>query len=305
LAEARPLSSRVVGSLRGVARRLGMRNPLARATPTNWQIPPATAADIEYQVQYAVSNGEDRLQRLQHLGIEIAGARILEIGPGIAFGGMAYLRAAGADVTVTDRWLAKWSDTFHGPVYAAIADRLEGQTGFDVAPLRRMITGGGYIEGTIRCVTDAAEDLGSLADGAFDALISNAVLEHIERPAIAFGELFRVTRSGGVGLHQVDFRDHRDFSLPLEHLLIDPANFAAMNRRVHSEFGSQLRQPDYAELLQAAGFRIERYESNDTASAAYIDTVMQRLDKQRRRRPPNWTRDVLSDLGGLFWLRKP
>lgn len=288
-----------------MARKLGVRNPLAKPTPTNWQAPPATATDIEYQVQYAFSNGEDRLQRLQQLGIEIAGARILEIGPGIAFGGMAYLRASGADVTVTDRWLAKWNDAFHRPVYSAIADKLEGRSGFDIAPLRRMIAAGGYIEGTIRCVTDAAEDLASMADGAFDAVISNAVLEHIERPARAFGELFRVTRSGGVGLHQVDFRDHRDFSLPLEHLLIDSANFAAMNRRVHYEFGSQLRQPDYTALLDAAGFRIERYESNDRASAAYVETVVQRLDKRRRGRPPNTTREVLSDLGGLFWLRKP
>jgi SAM-dependent methyltransferase len=284
---------------------LGVRNPLAKATPTNWQIPPATAADIEYQVQYAVANGDDRLQRLQHSGIEIAGARVLEIGPGIAFGGMACLRAAGAAVTVTDRWLAKWSNAFHGPVYSAIADKLDGRPGFDVAPLRRMVAAGGYVEGTIQCVTDAAEDLTSIADSAFDALISNAVLEHIERPSTAFDELFRVTRSGGVGLHQVDFRDHRNFSLPLEHLLIDPANFAAMNRRVHSEFGSQLRQPDYAALLQTAGFHIDRYESNDRASDAYVDTVMQRLGRQRRKRPPSWTRDVLSDLGGLFWLRKP
>ena len=60
------------------------------------------------------------------------------------------------------------------------------------------------------------------AQGYFDALVSNAVLERIKNANKAFTELFRVTSSGGVGLHQVDYRDHRDFARPLEHLLLDP-----------------------------------------------------------------------------------
>lgn len=295
----------MIGRLRRIARSLGLRNPFAKAMPTNWQTPPATQADVDYQVEYAISSGLMLRHRLQTMGIAISGARILEIGPGIAFGGMAYLRAAGAEVAVTDRWLAKWSDAFHGPVYSAIADRLEGEPGFDVAPIRQMVAGKGYVEATICCLSDAGEKLSSIANDQFDALVSNAVLEHIKNPQTAFAELFRVTRPGGVGLHQVDYRDHRNFSQPLEHLLLKPSAFGAMNDRVHSEYGSQLRQPDYSELLERAGFIIESYESNDAASDAYLDALMKRLVIRHGKLPPGWTRDVLRDLGGLFWLRKP
>jgi len=291
-------------TLRAAARRVGLRNPAARATPTNLQVPPATPADVAYQVEYAVTSGALHVWRLGGLGIDVRGARIMEIGPGVAFGAMAYLRACGAEVAVSDRWLAPWSDPFHGPVYSGIADRMEAEGGFDVAPLRRMVDAKGYVEGTIRCILEASEDLGSVRDGEFDALISNAVLEHIETPAKAFAEFVRVTRPGGAGLHQVDYRDHRDFSRPLEHLLLRPEVFRRITNKVNSELGSQLRQADYAALLETAGFHIKKYESNSSADDAYIDGLMARL-RAAGKMEPGWTREHLADLGGLFFLRRP
>jgi SAM-dependent methyltransferase len=293
------------GQIRKLAKRLGLRRSPVEATPTNWQDRTPTQAEIDYQVEYGVSNGEVHLWRLQKMEIPVAGSRLLEIGPGIAFGNMAYLLAAGAEVAVCDRWLTPWSDAFHGPLYSAIAERLAGLPGFDVAPLRRMVAQRGYSADTIRCLADPAERLASARNGEFDAIISNAVLEHIERPERAFQELWRVTRPGGIGLHQVDFRDHRDFSKPLEHLLMMPAEFADLNRKANFEFGSQRRQPDYARLLVDAGFRIERYESNDAADDAYLDGVMNRLGSGTNPAPLHWTRSAVGDLSGLFWLRKP
>lgn len=298
-----PLASRTLGRLRRIAVRLGIVERRSLPVPGNLQPPDSTPEAIAYQVDYALTGGEHTHRRLQELGIDPAGSRILEIGPGIAFGTMAYLLASGARVAVTDRWLSPWRDSFHGAVYAAIADKLEDVEGLDVAPLRRMVAARAYDKTTIECIRDAAEDLRSIRDGTFDAVISNAVLEHIERPAVAFKEMHRVTRLGGAGLHQVDFRDHRDFSRPLEHLLLSVEEFMALNRTFSFEWGSQLRQPDYVELLMAAGFSIDRYHSNDQASAEYLDDIIQRLAIQGRdAEPPR--REVLADLGGLFWLRK-
>ncbi|HVY88306.1 MAG TPA: methyltransferase domain-containing protein [Hyphomonadaceae bacterium] len=291
---------------RAAVRRLGVRNPLAKPPmPTNLQVPPATTADIAYQVDYAITNGSLYRDRLKDMGIDIAGARILEVGPGIAFGGMAWLRAAGAEVAVTDRWLAAWSDPFHGPVYSALADKLDGVSGFDVAPLRQMVADKGYSESTIRCIYSAAEDLSAIGDGAFDAVVSNAVLEHIKDEHKSFAELFRITRPGGVGLHQVDFRDHRNFDRPLEHLLLPKEKFEAINDAVHAEFGSQRRQPDYAAALTGAGFVIEHYERNDQVSASYVEDLLRRLKESGRPIPPAWTAEALADVGGLFRLRRP
>lgn len=298
------LVPRALGRLRRVAVRLGVLQPHPLPLPGNFHVPDETPAAIAYQVNYALTGGEHTRHRLQELGIDLASSRILEVGPGIAFGTMAYLLAAGARVAVTDRWLAPWRDNFHGPVYTAIADKLEGLEGFDVAPLRRMVADRAYDTTTIACIRDAAEDLSSIPDGAFDAVVSNAVLEHIERPAIGFRELHRVTRPGGAGLHQVDFRDHRDFSRPLEHLLLSVEEFTATNRVFSFEWGSQLRQPEYAALLTAAGFSIERYSSNDRASEGYLDDLVRRLAMQGRTTATLPSRDVLADLGGLFWLKK-
>lgn len=294
----------VIDVIRNVARRYGIRNPVAKPRAVNDHVPTPTPEDLAYQIEYAVTPGALQAWRLEGLGIPVAGARVLEIGPGVAFGTAAYLRAAGAHVTVADRWLSRWSDPYHGPIYSGIADKLEGKPGFDVAPLRRMVEAKGYVEGTITCLLEPSEALTSIADGAFDAVLSNAVLEHIETPEKAFPELFRVTRRGGVGLHQVDYRDHRGFHTPLEHLLMKPAEFNRLNRRFHMEYGSQRRQPDYESQLAAAGFKIERYEIGEAAKPDYLDDVMKRLAASGRSQP-GWSREVLSDLGGLFFLRRP
>jgi SAM-dependent methyltransferase len=294
----------VIDVIRNVARRYGIRNPIAKPQAVNLHVPAPTPEDIAYQIEYAVTPGELQASRLEDLGIRVAGARILEVGPGVAFGTAAYLRAAGAHVTVADRWLSRWSDPYHGPIYSGIADRLEGRAGLDVSPLRRMVESKGYVKGTITCLLEPSEALNSIADGAFDAVLSNAVLEHIETPEKAFPELFRITRSGGVGMHQVDYRDHRNFDRPLEHLLMKPGEFNKLNRRFHMEYGSRRRQPEYARLLTAAGFVIERYDSNETAEAAYLDGLMRRL-AETGRTERSWTREALADLGGLFFLRRP
>ena len=293
----------VIDVIRNVARRYGVRNPLARPRAVNLHIPAPTPEDIAYQIEYAVTPGALQAKRLEELGIRVAGARILEVGPGVAFGTAAYLRAAGASVAVADRWLSRWSDPYHGAIYSGIADKLVGREGFDVSPLRRMVEAKGYVEGTIECLLEPSEALTSIADGAFDAVLSNAVLEHIETPEKAFPELFRITRPGGVGMHQVDYRDHRNFDRPLDHLLMKPGEFDRLNRRFHLEYGSRRRQPEYASLLQKAGFVIERYDCNETANPAYLDEIMSALE-QSGRAEPGWTREALADLGGLFFLRR-
>jgi SAM-dependent methyltransferase len=293
----------VWNSVRRLAGRVGLRNPFLRHKPSNWIQPNATKADIDYQIDYGIRNGELYAYRLKRMGIR-PDARIMEIGPGVAFGGMAYLRAAGMSVAVSDRWLAPWSDAYHSRVYAGIADRLQGQPGFDVSPLRRMVAARGYGDDSVRCVFEAAERLADAGLGEFDAIVSNAVLEHVQGLDETLASLFRLTRSGGVGLHQVDFRDHRDFDRPLEHLFLKPEKFALVNERVHFEYGSRRRQPEYAEAMRHAGFDIETYEISERAKEAYLDRVVTRLGR-RRNSTAAWNRDVLADLGGLFWLRKP
>ncbi|MEL6212941.1 MAG: hypothetical protein AAFQ96_05080, partial [Pseudomonadota bacterium] len=88
-------------------------------------MPDRAPAAIASAVDYAVANGRAYAERLNTLGIKIADAKVLEIGPGPAFGSMAYLRSRGADVSVADRWLAPWNADYHNLFYAALAERLK------------------------------------------------------------------------------------------------------------------------------------------------------------------------------------
>lgn len=306
MVEALSPISRVARFLRRAKQRLSsLGGQRADATPTNLRPPSATPNDIEYQVEYGIRNGELNAQRLQEMGIPLAGGRILEIGPGVAFGGMIYLLAAGAKVFVADRWLAPWFDDFHGPIYSGIADRLEGRSGFDVAPIRQIVSRKDYSSGKIERLFAAAEALTETDIEPFDAILSNAVLEHVEDVDQGFKALFRLTRPGGVGIHQVDYRDHRDFDHPLEHLLVEPGAFDAMNRKCNFEFGSQRRQVDYADAFSRSGFAIDKYHSNSATSDEYLKTIFQRVKTSGAKLPAQWTPSVLADVGGLFQVRRP
>lgn len=43
---------------------------------------------------------------------------------------------------------------------------------------------------------------------SIDVVFSNAVYEHISNPAESIQDLARITRRGGIGIHQIDYRDH-------------------------------------------------------------------------------------------------
>ena len=293
------------GAVRRLAQRVAPGSKFSEAKPTNFRPPASSPADIEYQIEYGIRNGELNAQRMCEMGIEPCGARVLEIGPGIAFGGMAYLLAAGAKTTVADRWLAPWFDEFHTPVYSGIADRLEGRDGFDVSPIRQMVEKKNYIAGTINRIFASAETLMEIQPDSFHAIVSNAVLEHVEEIDAAFASLFRLTRPDGIGIHQVDFRDHRDFDRPLEHLLLTADEFHKLNKLRNFECGSQRRQDDYLQAFDRSGFLVERYHSNATVPEAYLDTVLKRLAGAHGALPIAWSRSMLADIGGLFQVRKP
>jgi SAM-dependent methyltransferase len=57
-----------------------------------------------------------------------------------------------------------------------------------------------------------------LPDESFDVIYSHASFEHFSDPAAAIRNIVRMLKAGGITSHQIDFRDHRDFSKPLEFL---------------------------------------------------------------------------------------
>lgn len=263
----------------------------------------ATARDLHAAVAYATDVVQGYLRRLAALDVTPRGRRVLELGPGPDLGPALVLAGLGAELHVADPYLHRWDPEWHPALYRALAEHLS-----DVAPelpttalleaARRQGT-----EGLLRTHRLPVWRLGraqGLPDASLDLCVSNAVLEHVADLPAGIRRLGRITKPGGLGLHQVDFRDHRDFERPLEHLTEGGlrSRFRALRHR--GAHGHTWRSVHYARAFEAAGFRIEAFEPNLHAEPGYLADLLTRC----RRRWLALPRPALATLSGHFVLRR-
>lgn len=252
---------------------------------------------IARDVEYAIRIGEQYAEIVRSFNQPLNGRTILELGPGHNFGAVVVLACHGAIPIVADRFLVEWDPEYHRRFYGALRSALASK--IDVVPLDRLIEADQHIPDVIQVVNSSAEDLAAIPDQSVDMVFSNAVFEHLASPRIAFAHLYRVTRPGGFGFHQVDFRDHRDFSRPLEYLLLNDAQFAKMFAERHGECGQQTRPLEMARMLLESGFEVLAFDPNIEAEEKYLDNFMPRL-AQADTRYRDWPRSALKIVSGRF-----
>jgi hypothetical protein len=228
---------------------------------------------IASDVAYAMSIGGLRLAQWAALGRP--GARVLEIGPGINLGPQLILAGAGAAVAVADRFLTGWNRFYHPRFYRALRQVWPGEVGM----IDRVLAAGGYPPEVVRCVDRPAEELDSVGTEPFDMVVSTAVLEHVHDVDAACRALARVTRPGGRHHHQIDFRDHKNFSRPLEFLLFDEESYLRVWR--DGRRGNRVRLSQCLAAFGSAGFEVEHVEINAQPTEAYLDDFSARLATSR------------------------
>jgi SAM-dependent methyltransferase len=271
--------------------------------PTNLSGRDAGPEAIARDVAYALDAGHNILGWLSEFG-EIRGKVILEIGPGINFGPILFLACHGAIPVVADRFLAPWDAEYHPQFYRRLRDELRRQyPELDLRPIDALLDSGTYCPDVLSRVESSSESL-NLNSNSVDIVISNAVLEHLENHPQAFFHLYRITRPGGWGIHQVDFRYHRSFDRPLEHLLLSPSDYELV-AGAFRENGTYLRPFDMADLFTASGFEVRRFSPNLFASPEYLQDILPRLRKARKSRYRATSKHKLRMLGGLFIVCKP
>ncbi len=245
-------------------------------------------------VSYAVQIANGVLRKLETHDISLSGLRYLELGPGADFAPQLILVSHGVRVTLADKYLSQWDPGYHPGFYRAFLEQWPGRKEAIEIALKQ----GGY-DGLLKLVSEPVEEMASLAADSFDLVLSNAVLEHVLDIPGAVAELARVTRAGGIHAHQVDFRDHRNFDRPLDHLLLDKDayhEYRVVSKGVH---GTKQRMPEMIEQF-SKHFWLWEVEPNTLADLNYVNEIISQLPRDNPYR--GWSPQLLRVVSGHLWM---
>jgi len=174
---------------------------------------------------------------------------VAEIGPGDTLG-VALLLARNADAVWTiDRYQPRQDRDQQTRIYEALAARhgltqLLERTGEGIA-----------IRGVHSATGQSAESFFRGTGQQFDAILSNAVLEHLAEPLAGLDAMLARLRPGGHLVHVIDLRDHGMFAgrAPLTFLTIPEPVYRRMTR--HSGRSNRCLYRDYRLWLERSGLR--------------------------------------------------
>lgn len=234
---------------------------------------------------------------------DLSDLSILELGPGLNFGSIFVCQAAGAhSVAVADKYLVEWNESYHPRFYYQFLKHGSRQfpgadwSFLDAQPKTNTVHQNRITEYR----ADIATDSSAIPDNTFDAVVSNAVLEHVEDMAALASTLYRITASSGVGIHQVDFRDHSNPDHPLEFLKIPEDQYRSIFREALGGGGNRIRPLEMSQMFVRAGFTVEDFTPGQTTDLSYVREVQPNLQP----RFAAMSVEKLAVVGGRFFLRR-
>jgi SAM-dependent methyltransferase len=212
----------------------------------------------EQRVGYSHNAFEGVLENGSLDRAELAGLRVLELGPGedlcVA---LRFLAAGAARVSCVDRFSfhtpPKWERDVYRLLLADVGDDGRKRLAGIVSPGGELRADGERLE-VVRGV-GIEEGAERLSHRRFDLILSVAVLEHVYDIAASLRAMDALLVAGGLMVHQVDLRDHGMFSSggrhPLEFLTIDDRVYRLMSS--HTGAPNRERIGVYRELLAGLG----------------------------------------------------
>ncbi len=243
---------------------LGMANVI-RHRMVGYRRPRQFGADeIARSVDYVF----EVVNRLEALGdVDWSGKRVLEIGPGPDLGtGAIILDRGAASYRAIDAFdlVGMTGSEF----YAALATRLNGP--LDKARLS-------FTQATFPMLPEV--------EGAYDLIISNATLEHIDDIPALFRRLRQLTAEGGRMVHHIDAQTHMRWLRER-----DPLNILRYDERIYRRLLSfpgapnRMRAEQYVAAASGGGFQVAPIVPGRVAEPHYLDDVLQRLASPFRNR---------------------
>jgi len=256
-------------------------------------------------VKYAIQVGKGFVRWLPQGGTSLDGKTVLEIGPGLNFGSTLYLTCFGARALVVDPYLAPWDKDYHPRFYGLMRDAiLQESPEQNVSTFNRILSRGGYDPDILKPVCTSLEHPNGIDNSSVDYVFSNAVFEHLYDPQRAFKSTARITKIGGWGFHQTDFRDHRNMNTPLEFLLLKDGEFAELGEKCHFECGNRWRPYEYKKLFESVGFQVVEIFEGLLADNSYMESFIPRLRAAKGSKYLNCDSENLPLIGALFKVQK-
>lgn len=231
--------------------------------------------DPRREIGLKIDDWEQMVRQLRDAGLDIRGARLLEIGSGwyptlplaCHLAGAARVHTCDLNRLLKPELMRLCIDELqrHLPRIAAACEAPLSEVEARHARLRAAAAHSGdpatLTEGTIdyRAPADVADDPG-LADGSIDAVFSNSVLEHVPPEAIAriHRASLRLLRPGGWIFHSVNCGDHYAYVDPrihqLHYLRFGAREWAFWNNRFL--YQNRLRAHQFVDGAREAGFEI-------------------------------------------------
>jgi SAM-dependent methyltransferase len=229
---------------------------------------------------------------------------VLELGPGRQLGPALLMASLGARVLCVEKYHRGWDPQWHAPLVERLL-RIAREAALPVgdAGLSRSLLLGECDPSAVRIVATSAEDMPFELDGTVDISLSHSVFEHFENAKRAMERLHQLMQPGGVGVHRIDFRDHRDFQNPLAFLLMRQDEFDEVTGAYKYAHGNRLRLSDYQRVLRDVGFTRSEFTIETSADPQYLVSFLPKL-RASRSAFSSHSDDDLTVLSGVFALRR-
>lgn len=262
----------------------------------------AIKKEIDEAVDYTLRNVDYIIGFLPDKDIRyLKDKKLLEIGPGQDFGLALVLADFGLnEIVLIDPYLIEWRNDYHPIYYESLLEKLGKKYPLiNFISIKEILKNKSHKAAKLKCYPVGLEEVRQIEDGSIDISISNACFEHFVYPELAVKELARITKNGGLGFHQIDLRDHRDYSKPLEFLTFPDKMFFKIKKMTDARFGNRIRYNEYNEIFKKYGFTVV-FKPDSFADSAYLKALMKKANPKFRR----MSEESIGTLGGRFFIKK-
>lgn len=259
-------------------------------------------ADIQENVDFTINNVGYMLDLLPNKNADFLTQKtMLEIGPGKDFGIALILADLGLkEVIVLDPFLVEWDETYHPSFYKALL--VEAMKKFPITSftsIQEVLKNHKHEAAKLTALKIGLENSSDIQDCTIDISISNACFEHFTATETAIKELNRITKKGGIGFHQIDLRDHRDFSKPLDFLAYSEYFYSKFLKMTDIRYGNRMWYSEYIGIFEKQGFSVV-FKPDAYADENYLSAILQKAAPKFKQMP----REIVGTLGGRYFIEK-